>query len=310
MKPEPFYLVGPTASGKSALAITLAERISGEIVNADAFQLYRGLDICTAKPSPTELERVPHHLYSVISPTELCDAQRYCDLARTAIADIIARGKTPIIVGGSGLYVKSLTHGLTPLPSHEILRNKLTHLTNKERIAWLLHRDNEAESNVNFKNDRHVSRALEICLLTGQPQSQLRKAWLQNQPHYNGVRLLWDRSLLNERIDQRVQNMVHTGLVAEIAALDPLSATAEKAIGIRQIRAHLASQCSLAEAIAAIQLATRQYARRQDKWFQRETGFKIIEIHDKIATEHLVHQVLEFSPSLNSSPLQNPRRGS
>ncbi len=304
MNPEAFYLVGPTASGKSALAIALAEQIGGEIVNADAFQLYRGLNICTAKPSPADLTRVPHHLYSVIDPTELCDAQRFCDLARTVIAEIIARGKTPIIVGGSGLYVKSLTHGLSLLPSSSVLRKKLECLTDLERIAWLLHRDHEAESNVNLKNDRHVSRALEICLLTGQPQSNLRKAWRQHRPHYNGVRLLWDRSLLNKRIDQRVQNMAQSGLVAEIAALDPLSATAGKAIGIREIHSHLAGQCSLSEAISAIQLATRQYARRQDKWFQRETGFKIIEIHHEIATESLVRQVLEFSPSLKCQPEQ------
>ena len=304
MKPEPFYLVGPTASGKSALAIALAEKIGGEIVNADAFQLYHGLDICTAKPSKADLERVPHHLYSVINSAELCDAQRYCDLARAVIAEIIGRGKTPIIVGGGGLYVKSLTHGLSPLPSHEILRNKLTFLTDKEKIAWLLHRDSEAESNVNLQNHRHVSRALEICLLSGQPQSQLRRAWLQYQPHYRGVRLLWDRSLLNDRIDRRVQGMAQSGLSAEIAALGPLSATAEKAIGIRQIRAHLTGECSLAEAVAAIQLGTRQYARRQDRWFRRETGFRVIEIHRETATEHLVRQVLELFPALKCPPDQ------
>lgn len=298
MKPDPFYLVGPTASGKSALAIALAERIGGEIVNADAFQLYRGLDICTAKPSPAELAQVPHHLYGVINPTELCDAQRFCDLARAIIAEILGRGKIPIIVGGSGLYIKSLTHGLSQLPSNSILRDKLTYLTCQERLEWLLHRDSVAGSNVNIKNDRHVSRALEICLLTGQPQSQLRKAWSQNHPHYNGVRLVWDRTLLNDRIDRRVEKMARSGLIAEIAALSPLSATAEKAIGVREIRAHLAGQCSLAEAIAAIQLATRQYARRQDKWFQRENEFKIIEIHRETATDDLVTQVLEFFPSL------------
>ncbi len=304
MTPEPYYIVGPTASGKSALAIALAERIGGEIVNADAFQLYQGLDICTAKPNPTELERVPHHLYSVINPTELCDAQRFCDLARAAIAEIIGRGKTPVVVGGSGLYVKSLTHGLAPLPNDNFLRGKLTHLTAKERIAWLLHRDSNAEINVNLKNDRQVSRALEVCLLSGQPQSEIRQAWLQNQPQYHGVRLLWDRALLNERIDRRIQNMIHAGLVAEVASLPPLSATAEKAIGIRQIRAHLAGQCSLAEAVAAIQLATRQYARRQDKWFQREKQFKVIEILGEPATENLAHQILELFPSLKCAPQQ------
>ena len=303
MTREPLYIVGPTASGKSALAIALAERIGGEVVNADAFQLYRGLEICTAKPGATDFARVPHHLYGVIDPAELCDAQRFCDLARTAITEIIERGKTPILVGGSGLYIKSLTHGLAPLPTNSFLRGKLSHLTAKERIAWLLHRDINAEINVNLKNDRHVSRALEVCLLSGQPQSQIRQDWLQNQPQYQGVRLLWDRALLNERIDHRVQEMVRAGLVAEIATLPPLSITAEKAIGIRQIRAHLAGECSLAEAVAAIQLATRQYARRQDKWFQREKAFKLIEFHGESCGD-LVNQVLNFFPALKCPPDQ------
>lgn len=304
MTPEPFYLVGPTASGKSALAIALAERIGGELVNADAFQIYRGLDICTAKPSEADFAKVPHHIYGVINPAEICDAQRFCDLARSEMAEIISRGKTPIIVGGSGLYVKSLTHGLSALPTSNQLREKLTFLTDRERIEWLLHSDHEAESNVNLKNDRHVSRALEICLLTGHPQSQLRKAWHQHRPHYNGVRLIWERSLLNKRIDQRVQKMAQSGLVAEISMLGPLSVTAEKAIGVREIRDHLAGQSSLAEALAAIQLATRQYARRQDKWFQRENGFKIIEINRETVTDDLVHQILEFFPSLKCPPEQ------
>lgn len=303
MTREPLYIVGPTASGKSALAIALAERIGGEVVNADAFQLYRGLEICTAKPDATDFARVPHHLYGVIDPAELCDAQRFCDLARTAIAEIIERGKTPILVGGSGLYIKSLTHGLAPLPTNIFLRGKLLHLTVKERVAWLLHKDANAEINVNLKNDRQVSRALEVCLLSGQPQSEIRQAWLQNQPQYQGVRLLWDRALLNERINRRVQEMVWAGLVAEVATLPPLSITAEKAIGIRQIRAHLAGECSLAEAVAAIQLATRQYARRQDKWFQREKAFKLIEIHGESRGD-LLSQLLNFFPALKCPPDQ------
>src|SRR5262245_9619283 len=137
MKPEPFYLVGPTATGKTALAIELARRLDGEIVNADAFQLYSGLDICTVKPAAAAFVHVPHALFGVVDPWEACDAQRCAEMARPIIAGVVARKKVPLVVGGSGLYVKSLTHGLSPLPSNNRLRDKLTHLTYHERITWL-----------------------------------------------------------------------------------------------------------------------------------------------------------------------------
>ena len=258
----------------------LAERFGGEIINADAFQLYRGLDICTAKPSAADFGRVPHHLYSVLSLGELCDAQFYSDLARPVIAEIASRGKLPIVVGGSGLYVKALTHGLSPLPSDEALRQKLSELTPHERVEWLLLRDPDAEQNVNLKNDRYVTRALEICLLTGEPQSTLRKAWSQVQPEFRGIRLVWDRPVLDERINQRVLQMVAAGLVEEVQQADALSATAVKAIGVREVRQFLAGECTREEMIAAIQLATRQYARRQDKWFRREKGFQPVEMRE------------------------------
>ena len=294
---EPFYLVGPTASGKSALAVALAERIGGEIVNADAFQLYRGMDICTAQPSREDLQRVPHHLYGVLDPRETSDAQRYCDLARPVIHDIAERGKIPIIVGGSGLYVKALTHGLSVLPNDAALRARLEHLTAAERVSWLLHRDPEAAHTVNLKNDRYVTRALEICLLTGERQSALRKAWSQAAPEYRGIRLVWDREALGARIQQRTQMMAQAGLVAEIAGLKDLSTTAEKAIGVREIRAHLAGECSLQEALEAIALATRQYARRQDKWFRREKGFLPLPVKNSTSVDELAASVLAFFPA-------------
>ena len=284
----PIYLVGPTGSGKSALALALAEHIGGEIVNADAFQIYRSLDICTAKPSVADLARAPHHLYSVLASTELCDAQFYSELAHSVIADIIARGKTPIIVGGSGLYVKALTHGLSNLPSDEGVRQQLAALTPHERIEWLLVRDPDAAQTVSLQNDRYVTRALEICLLTNQPQSALRKAWTQQQPSFRGVRLVWERAALCERINQRVLSMIQSGLVAEIAALPALSTTAEKAIGVREIRAYHDGQLTLEEAITALQAASRQYARRQEKWFKRESGFKIVPVNETDSMEELL----------------------
>lgn len=272
----------------------VAERCEGEIVNADAFQLYRGLDICTAKPSAADLARVPHHLYSVLSLGELCDAQFFCDLARPVIADIAARGKVPIIVGGSGLYVKALTHGLSPLPSDEALRQKLAELTPHERIEWLLSRDPDAQRTVNLKNDRYVTRALEICLLTGEPQSALRQAWSQAaQPRFRGVRLAWDRAELDARINRRVLAMIDDGLISEVAEAATLSATAVKAIGVQEVRRHLAGEATLEETAAAIQLATRQYARRQEKWFRREKGFRAVGMSEGVDAEVACKAVLE-----------------
>jgi tRNA dimethylallyltransferase len=295
--PDPLYIVGPTASGKSGLAMELAARLDGEIVNADAFQLYRGLDICTAKPSASDLARVPHHLYSVLSLGELCDAQFFCDLARPVIADIAARGTLPIIVGGSGLYVKALTHGLSPLPSDEALRQRLAELTPQERIEWLLVRDPQSEETVNLKNDRYVTRALEICLLTGEAQSKLRQAWSKAQPQFRGVRLAWDRAALDARINARVVGMIDAGLIAEVRLATELSATAIKAIGVQEVRRHLTGEATLDETIAAIQLATRQYARRQEKWFRREKAIRVLPMSLETCVESACEAVMAmFTP--------------
>lgn len=280
------------------MALALAECLGGEIVNADAFQLYQGLDICTAKPPAADFARVRHHLFGVLALSEGCDAQRYADLAHSVIADISRREKLPIVVGGSGLYVKSLTHGLSPLPKDESLRKKLSHLTAHERIAWLTHRDPAAAREVNLKNDRHVSRALEICLLTGRPQSELRRDWQSQTPEYRGIRLVAERDWLQARINQRVLDMLRAGLVEEIKNLPVLSATAEKAIGIREIRAHLDGQIPLDDAVAAIQLATRQYARRQDKWFRREKGFTPIAVDHTDSALMLLEKVFAAMPGL------------
>lgn len=302
LPPATVFIVGPTASGKSALACALAEQIGGEIVNADAFQLYAGMDILTAKPVPAELQRVPHHLYGVLPLTESCDAQRYHSLAMPVIAEIASRGRTPIVVGGSGLYLKALTHGLSPLPqASPALRERFAHLTTGEKTAWLLQRDPAAATTVNLRNPRYVERALEICLLSGQPQSDLRRSFMQTEPEVNGVILAWDRTALYERINQRTLAMFAAGLIAEVAALGELSPTAEKAIGLREVREHLAGRMSLADAIAAIQQATRRYAKRQITWFRRERCFQTICLDSHPTAEYVLDTVLSACRSRHSS---------
>jgi tRNA dimethylallyltransferase len=297
LPPSTIFIVGPTASGKSALAAALAEQIDGEIVNADAFQLYAGMDILTAKPSTAEMARVPHHLYGVLPLSESCDAQRYHALAMPVIEGIAQRGHVPIVVGGSGLYIKALTHGLSPLPAASPrLREHFKHLSPGEKIVWLIQRDPEAVTTVNLRNPRYVERALEICLLTGRPQSGLRRSFAENEPQVNGIILDWNRETLYGRINQRTVTMFEAGLIAEVAALGELSPTAEKAIGVREVREHLAGRVPLAETVAAIQQATRHYAKRQITWFRRERCFQTICLDSVPTAEYALTRILEFFP--------------
>lgn len=302
-----FFITGPTASGKSALAIALAEYVGGEIVNADAFQLYAGMDILTAKPAAADFARVPHHLYGVIPLTEACDAQRYHSLAVPVIQDIAARGRVPIVVGGSGLYIKALTHGLSPLPAASPeLRAQLKQLAADEQVTQLLQLDPAAATTVNLRNPRYVERALEICLLTGQPQSGLRSSFAQAEPQVSGVIFVWDREALYRRINQRTLDMFAAGLIEEVRTTGPLSPTAEKAIGVREVRAHLAGQVPLPDTIAAIQQSTRHYAKRQITWFRRERCFQTICLDSDPAAQYPLTHLLELFPCLRPSSQSAP----
>ena len=290
-KTEPFYIVGPTGSGKSAVALALAERWHGEIINADAFQVYCGMPIVTAGPTPEETRCVPHHLYATLALSEDYNVARYERDAKLAIAKVHARGRRPIIVGGSGLYIKALTHGLGNAPPAEpVLRNALSQLLPEDKVAWLQHIDPLGAEQTNLLNPRYVSRALEITLLSGIPMSVVKERWASEGPNKPcGVFLQWDRSVLYQRINQRVQGMVATGLLSEIKALPiNISATASKAIGVREIKAHLKGNLSLEEAIAQIQRASRRFAKRQLSWFKRETVFLPTPMSSATSIEELV----------------------
>lgn len=291
--PETIFLVGPTASGKTAAALDLADHLQAEIVNADAFQLYAGLDIITAKPTPEQRSRHPHHLFGCLSASDSCDAQRYQQLALPKLHEIVARGRTPIVVGGSGLYLKALTHGLDPLPAGDPdLRRQFATQSLEEKVRQLLTLDPAAVENVPFQNPRYVERALEICLLTGQPQSALRLAANRPPPRVRGFCLTWSRELLYHRINQRVHQMLEQGAIAEVAAAEPLSGALLKAIGVREIQAHLRGEWTLAETTAAIQQATRRYAKRQMTWFRREACFQTICLEDHPTPDSLASFIL------------------
>jgi tRNA dimethylallyltransferase len=264
-----FFIVGPTAVGKSEIAAEVAQRLGAEIVSADAFQVYRGLDVLTAKPDPATLAKAPHHLIGAVAPSEEMNAEKY----RTLAEDILDRGRPAIVVGGTGLYVKALTHGLAELPgAHAKLREKLEHATSEELWRSLRELDPDGAGTIDRKNRRRLIRAVEVCLLTGKPFSSKRVEWNRSLPE-NGVLLCRDRAELYARINRRVEAMFASGVVEEVRAAGNLSATAEQTLGLREIRAWLACEISQAECIAKIQQATRRYAKRQLTWFQRQTNF-------------------------------------
>ena len=299
-----FFIVGPTATGKSELAADVAQEIGAEIVSADAFQIYRGLDLLTAKPDGSTLAKAPHHLIGTTPLRDEMNAEKYRRTASRAIDEINSRCKLAIIVGGSGLYIKALTHGLAPLPeSDPELREKLNAMSLDDLRSQLVEVDPETARKIDLKNRRRLVRALEICLVTGKSASAQRQQWIgdANNPRSGGLQsavgAIWrsplletmqtglsaspatgvfvfrDRQELYERINQRVEMMFERGVIEEVRTASETSQTASQMIGLREIRELLAGKKSLPQCIAEIQQATRRYAKRQLTWFRRQTNF-------------------------------------
>ena len=274
-----FFIVGPTATGKSEIAADVAREATAEIVSADAFQIYRGLDLLTAKPESSTLAKVPHHLIGTAPLTEEMNAEKYRRAATCAIEEIHARGKLAIVVGGSGLYIKALTHGLAPLPkSDPKLREKLSATSLDDLRSRLVELDPESAKRIDITNRRRLERALEICLITGKPASEVvAGVGDSGRPgssiQATGVFVFRDRNELYERINQRVETIFERGVIEEVRAAAVTSATASQMIGLREIRELIAGKKSLQQCIAEIQQATRRYAKRQLTWFRRQTSF-------------------------------------
>ncbi len=286
--PNPLFIVGQTATGKTAVALEWAERCGGEIVNADAFQVYAGLDLLTAKPTAPELARVPHHLLGTVALTDIYNAARYREDALRCVADIEARGKRALVVGGSGMYVKSLTHGLSPLPAADpTMRAELEALDAPALLVRLKDLDPVAAGTIDAKNKRRLVRALEVCLVTGQPFSRHRDLWSRNAQAIRTTGwFLWrERDDLHARIAARVDAMFAAGVLAEVAAIpaDAIGPTAAGIIGLADIRLHLAGALTLTACQERIKAATRQYAKRQMTWFKRELAFAPVNLSAKDA---------------------------
>ena len=276
---SPLYLAGQTASGKTAVALELAKRYGPvEIVNADAFQVYRGMEILTAAPSAEELAACPHHLFGILDPGEECDAATFAQQAKNVIAEVATRA-LPVVVSGSGLYLKAITHGLAPTPKADPeLRTELDALSLDELVARYRSLDPAGAEATNLKNRRYVTRNLEISLLAGRPASEIKNEWAENQPDIHAVYLNRSREDIYDRINRRTEIMFENGAVEQIAALGELSPTAEKTIGLREIRDLIAGKIDRETCVAAIQQITRRYAKRQEMWFRRETAFSRISV--------------------------------
>ena len=277
--PAPVFLAGPTAVGKSAIALGWAERIGGEIISVDSMQVYRGLDIGTAKPSPAEQARVPHHLIDVADLAEAFDAAKFLRLAQAAVQTVQARGRVPIFCGGTGLYFKAWLEGLGDAPPADAaVRAELAATPLAELLVELKQRDPECFARIDRQNPRRVVRALEVIRLTGQPFSKQRAEWnaecgaTGQAPTVIG--LTREPEDLRARIEARVDAMFAAGLVDETSRL--LTAglernpTAMQAIGYRQVVEHLRGERGLSETIALVKTRTWQFARRQRTWLRRQ----------------------------------------
>jgi tRNA dimethylallyltransferase len=266
-------IVGPTAVGKTALSLELAEEFRGEIVSADSRQVYRGMDIGTAKPSPDEQRRVRHHMIDVVSPGESFTVSEYQALANAAIADIAARGQVPFLVGGSGLYVRAVLEGLTiphVAPDQE-RRRELEAANSKALYDRLQQLDPTAAAKIDPRNKRRVIRAIEVCETTGTPISSQQN---QAEPGYRVLRigLTLPREELYRRINTRIDLMIGSGLVEEVQGLLSRGVAADAAamsgLGYRQIELYLRGTVSLEEAIRLLKRDTRRFVHHQYSWFR------------------------------------------
>lgn len=291
--PAPFFVIaGPTACGKSELAVRVAERCGGEIVGADAFQIYEGLQILSAQPSVELRARVPHHAIGVIPLSLRFDVAQYLTLARRCIADVVARGKVAIVCGGTGLYVRALIRGLADLPvADPQVRAELESLSIEDLRHRLGELDPAAIARIDLNNPRRLIRALEVCLLTGRPFSSFQNEWNQPGAPHRGIVLQRDRAELHQRITERTAAMFSAGVEDEVRAVAEVGSTAEQAIGFREIRELLVGTQSREECMRAISESTRQYAKRQVTWFRRETSLEAVALESGADLEVLATEL-------------------
>ncbi len=302
MKQPLIIIAGPTGVGKTSVAIELAERLRGEIVGADSMQIYRGMDIGTAKPTREEQARVPHHLIDILSPDEDFSVADYVEAASAAISDIAARGKMPVLVGGTGMYIEKLLYGLFEGPGRDdAFRRDISAFADAHGNLALHERLQQVDPPTAARlhpNDRvRMIRALEVFHLTGVPISAFQQeAMTPERQRYQTCFLVIsaERDELYSRIDARVEGMIAAGLVAEVERLHQRGFHRElapmKSLGYKEIEEFLAGECELSSAVELIQRNTRHYAKRQLTWFRKYADAHWI--RREAATEECLHIVL------------------
>lgn len=311
---QTLFIAGPTAVGKSAVALALAERIGGEIISVDSMQAYRGLDIGTAKPTAADRARVPHHLLDVCDLCEAFDAARFIRLAQKAVEEIQARGHAPIFCGGTGLYFKAFREGLGEAPpADEKMRAELEATPLEILLDEIRDRDPGTFEKIDRQNPRRVIRAVEVIRLTGRRFSEQRAEWKRSVPNEDGGWQMEDgkpgpgpsallycftrpAADLHQRINVRVDEMFARGLVDETRELLKLGLAENKfalqAIGYRQVVEHLRGERGLAETIELVKTRTRQFAKRQLTWFRRHGNCHWIELSSGESAEETLARLL------------------
>ena len=304
-KPKIIAVVGPTASGKTALSIALAKALDGEIISCDSMQIYRGMDIGTAKPDMAERDGVPHHLIDIVDPEDSFDASDYVSAARAAVDDILSRGKTPIFCGGTGLYLDSfLRGGFCETADSPELRAELTRraeqIGNEAIHAELRAVDPESADAIHPNNVRRVIRALEVYYSTGVTKSELDRQSREAEPRYNAkvmaIRFA-DREQLYRRIDLRVDIMLEQGLLDEVrrlcdAGVFERSRTAAQAIGYKELLGYIKGDIPLEVATEDLKRATRRYAKRQLTWFGAHDNVTWLDRDEDTTAEQLLNAAL------------------
>jgi tRNA dimethylallyltransferase len=306
------YLTGPTASGKTAAGVALAQRLGTEILALDSMTLYRGMDIGTAKPTLAEREGIPHHLIDVIDPWEAASVSAYREWAEQAVRQIEARGKRPLFVGGTPLYLKALLRGLFKGPGSNIeLRRRLEYEADAHGDE-VLHRrlaeiDSTTAARLHVRDRRRIIRALEVIELTGKPISALQTEHEFPAPEDVKVFALdLSRTELHARINRRVVKFFEAGLIDEVRALQsgpkPLCPAAAQGIGYREVIAMLGGSATLEETIERVQARSRQFAKRQMTWFRGLTEVQLVRIAPDEPAERIATRLLELIKSENGAP--------
>ncbi len=294
-KEQLIVIVGPTGAGKSIVAVELAKRLNGEIVSADSMQIYKGIDIGTAKLNQEERKGIKHHLLDIVEPSKDFSVAEYQKIARQIISKINKEGKLPILVGGSGLYVRSVIDKFE-FPGGTLsspIRKELQERAKKDLNSLyeeLLRLDPEADKKIRASNQRRIIRALEVIKTTGKPFTAYQKEWEKRESIYNlkiyGLDL--PREKLYTRINERVDNMIKSGLLVEVESLlvkKGLSLTARQALGCKEIAAYLDGEMTLEETVETIKKRTRNFAKRQLTWFKQDYRIMWIKVDEKGATE-------------------------